>query len=202
MKMPSLNYDVSWARVVSDVLSPPMVWAMLALPIALRDAPTVRDGLGWATIYIWFVCILPLLYVAVMVKRGLITDIHLKVRHQRIKPFVLSIASTLIGIVMLTLADAPPIMRLFALFTLIQLTIIAMITLVWQISFHAISIGGAMVALGVMFSVVYGLLTLPLVLVVGAARLKLHRHTPAQVIAGSIIGMFVPFLLFALSAVS
>mgnify|MGYP002396171334 CR=1 FL=1 len=179
-----------------------MVWAMLALPIALRDAPTVRDGLGWATIYIWFVCILPLLYVAVMVKRGLITDIHLKLRHQRIKPFVLSIASTLIGVFMLILADAPPIMRLFALFTLIQLFIIAIITLVWQISFHAISIGGAMIALGVMFSVVYGLLTLPLVLIVGAARLKLHRHTPAQVIAGSVIGMCVPFLLFSLSTVS
>ena len=194
----SVNYEISWARIVSDVLSPPMVWAILSIPIALRDAPTTAHGIQWASIYIWFVCILPLIYIGFMVKRGYITDIHMKVREQRIRPFVISIASTLVGFFVLDLANAPDVMLLFTLFTLIQLVIIAGITLIWQISFHAISIGGATVALWVLFSAVLGLLTLPLVLIVGAARLNLNRHTPAQVLAGSLLGMVIPVLMFAL----
>jgi len=198
MKIASMEYNVSWARLVSDVFSPPMVWGMLAVPIALRDAPSTPQGIQWASIYIWFVCIVPLIYIAVMVKRGLITDMHMKVRQERIRPFIISIASTIVAFFALLLADAPQVMRLFTIFTLIQLILIAVITLIWQISFHAISIGGASVALWVLFSTLYGLLTLPLVVIVGAARLKLHRHTPMQVLAGSLLGMGVPVVMFAL----
>ncbi len=194
----SVNYEISWARIVSDVLSPPMVWAILSIPIALRDAPTTERGIQWASIYIWFVCILPLIYIGFMVKRGYITDIHMKVREQRIRPFIISIACTLVAFFVLDLAGAPDVMLLFTFFTLIQLVIIAGITMIWQISFHAISIGGATIALWVLFSAVLGLLTIPLVLIVGAARLNLHRHTPAQVLAGSVLGMVIPVLMFAL----
>mgnify|MGYP001054769545 CR=1 FL=1 len=200
MKISALNYDISWERIVSDILSPPMVWALMAVPIALRDSPTTSQGIEWASIYIWFVCISPLIYIGIMVKRGRITDMHMKVRGERIKPFLVSIASTLIAFFVLTLSNASDVVLLFTLFTLVQLILIAGITLKWQISFHAISIGGATVALWVLFSTLYGMLTLPLVIVVGAARLRLHRHTPAQVVAGSILGMLVPVLLFAIFA--
>jgi len=182
--------------LVSDILSPPVVWALLAFPIAFRDAASQSQALTWALVYIALVCILPIIYIALMVRRGTITDIHMRVRTQRIRPFLVSIICTAIAWGILRLMGAPAVMPAFALFSMVQLAIMLAITFVWQISIHAISISGATVALAILFGAIPALLTAPLVLLVGAARIKLERHTPAQVIVGTCVGFAVPLLMF------
>ncbi|GAB4515779.1 MAG: hypothetical protein OHK0046_19730 [Anaerolineae bacterium] len=187
---------MSWARVVSDIFSPPVVWGVFAVFIALLDAPTNQHAFLWASVYILMVCMLPVMYIAVMVKRGEITDIHMRVREQRIKPFLVSIACTILAWLTLRYLGAPRVVPLFVLFSLAQLLIMAVITLVWQISVHAICITGLSVATAAFFGWLPALLTLPLIPLVGAARLKLKRHTLAQVVAGSVVGAVVTGLLF------
>jgi membrane-associated phospholipid phosphatase len=196
-----VQYNISWARLVSDILSPPVVWGSLAFPIALRDAPSQSEALTWATVYILLVCVLPIMYIALMVRCGRITDIHMQVRQQRLIPFLISIACTAVAWFTLRLMGAPPVVPMFVLYCLIQLALIAGITLVWQISVHAMSISGAAIAAGALFGLGPALLTLPLVFLVGAARLKLRRHTPAQVVAGTVIGVITPLILFVFIAV-
>jgi hypothetical protein len=191
-----LSDKLSWARLVSNILSPPVIWAIMAFPIAFRDAPSREQALAWAAIYCLLVCLLPLLYVALMVRRGRISDIHMQFRQQRIRPFVVSIICTTIAWWTLRFMGAPPVVPLFALFSLVQIAVVAVITLVWQISMHAMSITGAVVAAGAFFGVVPALILLPLIILVSAARLKLQRHTPAQVVAGALVGVIVPLLLF------
>ncbi len=193
-----MNYSISWARLVSDILSPPMVWGAFAFPIALRDAETQEQAILWAAVYIVLVCLLPVIYIAIMVKRGDITDIHMRVREQRTRPFLVSIACTGFAWFILRLMGAPAVVPLFALFSFILLTVMALITLVWQISVHAISITGVTVATAALYGLIPALLTIPLIILVGAARLKLKRHTPAQVIAGTFVGLIVPVILFSI----
>lgn len=187
---------LSWARLVSNLLSPPVIWAAMAFPIAFRYAETQQQAITWALIYCGLVCILPLVYVAVMVKRGRITDLHMKVRQQRMLPFIVSIVCTTIAWWVLRFMGAPSVLPLFALFSLAQIAVIAVITLVWQISMHAMSITGAVVAAFTFFGVVPALMLLPLIVLVGTARLKLERHTLAQIIGGAAVGLIVPLLLF------
>lgn len=196
MRISSLNYTISWARLVSDLLSPPVVWAAFAFPIALRDASSRSEALAWAAVYISLVCLLPIVYIAMMVKRGYISDIHMHVRRQRIIPLLVSIGCTAVAWWMLRLMGAPAVVPKFAMFSLVQLAVMTAITLVWQISIHAISITGITVATGALFGVLPALLTVPLIVLVGAARLHLKRHTPAQVIGGTVVGALVPVLLF------
>lgn len=198
MRIGTYEYDFSWARVVSDLFSPPVIWGVLALPIAFRDAESLNQAITWATVYIMLVCVLPIVYISAMVKLGKITDIHMKVRKQRILPFLISMISTSIAWLVLRLMGAPAIMPLLAMFSLVQLAVMLGITFVWQISVHAISISGATIAMWFFFGVIPAILTLPFIVLVGAARLKLRRHTPAQVIAGAMIGLMVPMLLFML----
>jgi hypothetical protein len=160
------------------------------------DAPTRDQAVIWAGIYIALACLAPVAYIAMMVKLGYITDIHIKVRQQRILPFLVSMGCTAVAWYVLRVMDAPPLTPSFALFSLIQLAIMALITLVWQISIHAVSISGAAVAIGALFGVIPALLALPLVALVGAARLKMRRHTLAQVIAGTLMGMILPAAFF------
>ncbi len=191
---------MGWPRLVSDVLSPPVVWGALALPIAFRDAPSQQQALLWAAIYISMVCVLPIVYIGWMVRQGRITDIHMQVREQRLRPFIVSLLCTTAAWWTLRFLGAPSVLPLLTLFTLIQIGLMALITLVWQISMHAMSIAGAAIAAGLLFGVVPGLLVMPLVLLVGAARLKLERHTPAQVIAGAALGVATPLLMFGMMA--
>lgn len=190
---------VAWARLVSDILSPPMVWGFLAFPIAFRDAPSREQAILWASTYILLVCALPIIYIALMVRRGKITDIHMKVREQRFRPFIVSLICTTIAWWTLRFMGAPPVLPIFALFSLVQIGTIALITTVWQISLHAMSISSAVITMAVLYGFIPALLTVPLVLLVSAARLKLKRHTPAQVIAGATLGMALPALILMIA---
>ncbi len=191
--------NMSWARLVSDLLSPPVVWAVMAFPIAFRDAKSEMQALTWAFVYGVLVCLLPMLYVAWKVHQGKITDLHMRVREQRIRPFLVSLLCTTIAWWVLRGLGAPPVVPLFALFSLIQLVVMTIISLVWQISVHAMSITGAMVAAFALFGPVWAVLILPLVVLVGAARLQLRRHTLSQVLAGSVLGLMIPIVLFVMS---
>jgi hypothetical protein len=188
-----------WARTVSDLLSPPVIWALLAFPIAMHDADTKGHAIMWALLYGTLVCWLPMLYVAWKVHNGTITDLHMQERAQRIRPLMVTMGAMLTAIAILLAFNAPRLLPMFAFFSLLQILIITVITFVWQISLHAMSIGGAVVTAGALFGPVPALALSPLVVVVGAARLKLHRHTLSQVIAGAAVGASMAMLLFTVT---
>src|SRR5690606_35250365 len=127
-------------------------------------------------------------YIAWMVKLGKITDLHIRVRQQRLRPFIVSLICTTLAWWTLRFLGAPPVVPQFVLFTLIQLAIVMVVTVGWQISVHAMSISGAMVAVGALYGWPAALLFSPLIPLVGAARITFKRHTFAQVIAGTAVG--------------
>ncbi len=186
-----------WARLVSDLCSPPMVWAVLVFPIAFRYAASRGQAITWALTFGVLVCLLPVLYIVWMVRRGKIGDIHMKERHERLRPFLVSILCTAVAWQILRMMGAPAMLPMVAVFSVVQLAIMTLITLVWQISMHTMSITGAIVATGIVFGPVSALVISPLVPLVGAARLKLHRHTLAQVIAGSLVGAIIPLIILS-----
>ncbi len=191
--------DIAWARLISNVLSPPVIWGVLAFPIALREADSREQAILWALTYTALVCVMPAIYIAVQVLRGEITDIHMRVRQQRVRPFLVSMLGTALAWSILRMMGAPALLPLFALVSLAQLVVMLLITLVWQISIHSMSITSAVIATGVLYGPGTALILCPLIALVGAARLKLQRHTLSQVIAGGVVGGAVT-LVMVLSA--
>jgi len=157
----------NWARLISDVCSPPVIWALLVFLIAFRYAASGAEAVFCAAVYLVLVCLLPALYIVWMVKHGYLTDIHMKVRSERLRPFLVSMACTASTWVILRLFGAPIVMPMMAAIMLAQLAVMTVITLVWQISMHAMSITGAVVAVGLLFGIVPALLVAPLVPLVG-----------------------------------
>ncbi len=187
-----------WARIVSDVFSPPVVWIALVIPIAIQFSDEVSQGLYWALLYSLFICVLPVLFIAYRVRTGKIGDIHMKERRERYKPLFVTLISTLCAWALLKAMGAPAALPLLAIISWVQLGIIALVTFYWQISMHAMGITGATMTIGMVFSVQTAILTVPIIMLVGAARLRLKRHTPAQVFAGALVGALVPTCLFLL----
>lgn len=182
------RYEPQWARVISDVVSPPVVWAIMTFPIAFRDAESNTRGILWAAIYVFMVCILPVLYIVWLVKRGHVTDIHLPRRQERIRPFLMTIACSIAVLGLFRLMNVSRTMDFYAMSTLLQVILLALITMIWQISIHTMSISGVVVTIGIWFSGLLALFLIPLVLVVSLARLQLGRHTVPQVVAGAALG--------------
>jgi hypothetical protein len=188
----------SWARIISDLVSPPVVWAVMVIPVAARYTDTPLQAAFWAILYSMFICVIPVGFIAWMVKRGKIGDIHMKERRERFRPLLVTIICTSIVWWLLRRLDAPAPFPLLALMTLVQVTFMMLVTFIWQISMHMMSIAGAAVVTGIIFSTSAAMTLIPIVMLVGAARLRLKRHTPAQVIAGTIMGALVPVLMLGL----
>lgn len=178
-----------WARLVSDMISPPVLWGLLAFPIAFRATANSMQAILWALAYGVLVCLMPMLYVAWQVRSGGIADLHMPNRHERIRPLLMGVAGAGIALILFLIDGAPRLMPLFTVSTLLQMLLITVITLWWQISIHTMSAAVAAVTIGVLYGALPGLLLVPLVILVGVARLKLDRHTPAQVVAGAVLGV-------------
>lgn len=191
--------DATWARVTSDILSPPVIWGVLAFPVAFRAAESIQQALVWALTYTALVCVMPAIYIGLNVWRGHISDIHIPIREQRIRPFVVSLIGTGIAWLVLSWMGAPALLPMFALFSLVQIGVMLLITIWWQISMHTMCITGAVVVTGALYGWLPMLLLTPLIPMVGAARLKLRRHTVAEVVAGFVVGGSITLVMTLIS---
>jgi membrane-associated phospholipid phosphatase len=123
-----------------------------------------------------------------------VTDLHLRVREQRIQPLLVTIACGGLGWLVLTLAPAPPALSTIAAALWLQTTAILAITLRWKISVHTAAAAGATtVAWALLGTALPFPLTVPLI---AWARIRLDRHTLPQTLVGALLG-FIVFLMAA-----
>jgi hypothetical protein len=184
------------ARLVTEVLAPAPTVAVLVLLVAWHSTPTVFEALRWGALTALFVSVLPFLYILRGVRRGGLTDHHVGVRQQRTVPLLVGVASMLVGLILLGLWDAPRDLVALVAAAAAGLGVALLVTLVWKLSIHAAVVAGAVAVL----VLVYGaplLLLAPLVPLVCWARIAVRDHTPAQTVAGGVLGATVAAVIFA-----
>ncbi|MFI8385042.1 phosphatase PAP2 family protein [Streptomyces sp. NPDC085540] len=174
------------ARILSDVLAPAHLVVALLLFVGWHGT-TAWTGLGWGLFAACFCGVVPIGIIALGVRRGALTDQHVRVRRQRLVPMALSLVSVLAGVTLLHLLGAPREVFALVVAMLVGLVSSLLVTLVWQISIHMSVAGGAVMIL----LLVLGPRVLPAVLIAAAvawSRLVLEAHTPAQLLAGTALG--------------
>lgn len=185
---------VRTARVFSNIISPPVMFAGLGLAIAWYELP-FWQGLAWAAIYGFWVSLVPILFVVQRLRSGKISDLHMNTTQERRLPYVVSVGGSLVALAINCLFDGPQMLLCLSVFSIIELGILSLINDFWKISIHSASISAAAVIVALVYGLGYGLLLLPLVIVVIWLRLFLRRHTVAQVAAGVALGTMAPLLL-------
>jgi membrane-associated phospholipid phosphatase len=182
------------ARLITDVLAPANILMALFILVGWQASGGVRGALwGLATAV---VCAgLPLGVVLVGVRRHWWTDVHVRVRSQRMVPLLVAILADLAGLGLLFLARAPRPLTALVLAVLCGLVLGLAITMVWKISGHTGGAGAAVVVL----AATYGpwlLAALLVVALVGWARVACRDHTPAQVAGGFLLGVAAACAVF------
>lgn len=186
--------SVRTARTFSNIISPPVMFAGLGLALSWRSHP-FWEGLLWAVIFGFWVSLMPILFVVYRLQTGKISDLHMNTTQERRLPYLVSVFGTLAALTIVILFDGPDLLLCLSVFSAIELSILGLINDFWKISIHTASISATAVIVSLVYGLGFGLLLLPLVLLVTWLRLYLRRHTITQVGAGLALGIAAPLLL-------
>ena len=176
-----------WEGLLSDAYSPPVV----AFPINVLAAWLAGGGVAWWLAGLHFVlgALMPLLDIVWSLYTGRIADIHLPNRKDRIRPFVISVIGAAVTLLVFWRVEAPAILIAVAAGGLLQNVGLMAVTTVWQISVHGAAAAALATLVGLGLGTAPGVLAVVMLGLVGWARIRLDRHTPAQVVAGAFVGL-------------
>jgi membrane-associated phospholipid phosphatase len=174
------------ARYISDFLSPPVLAAASLIMVALFAG----SALVWKSICIFLsiAVVLPTLYVFWLVRKKFVSDFHMPIRSQRIRPMIFMMVSGVVSVIALIQLHPPRFLIVIGLAACLQLIVIFVITLKWKISGHAAAVSTFSALCILLFGSLAGYVFV-LIPVVIWARLRLKRHTPMQTLAGTILGL-------------
>ncbi|MFD9129012.1 hypothetical protein [Kitasatospora sp. NPDC059571] len=184
------------ARIVTDVLAPANLVIGLLLLVGRHSRPGWA-GPGWGLLAALFCGILPISLILWGVRRGALTDKHIRVRRQRVLPMAASLLCVLAGLALLRGLGAPAEVVALVVAMLVGLVSSLAVTVRWQISIHNSVAGGTALVLALVFGPWAGIAAAAGAAAIGWSRLVLKAHTPAQVLAGTALGG-VSALVFAL----
>lgn len=184
-----------FAQFFSGLLHP-LVMPLYATLLMLLATPlglvlTNKAMFFLITIVFLSTCLLPLLFVIVLHKIGLISSLAMRKRKERIIPLLLGAFMCYVSYTLLL-----RIVRLHPLFPKIFfalavfLLLLTLVTQFWKISLHMAAIGG-LFAIVFIFSYHSWLLLLVVLLsgLLGTCRLWLRAHNSAQVYGGFCLGV-------------
>ncbi|MFD3682330.1 hypothetical protein [Streptomyces sp. NPDC058613] len=174
------------ARIISDVLAPANLVVAQLLLIGQHGTGSAA-GLGWGLLAALFCGVVPLGIITLGVRRGTLTDQHIRVRRQRVVPMALSLVSVAAGITLLRVLGAPADVFALVVAMLVGLGSSLLVTIGWQISIHMSVATGTVMILFLVFGPA-ALPAAPGAAAIGWSRLVLRAHTPAQLLAGAALG--------------
>ncbi len=189
--------------VISEISSPVVGASATQIAASLDVDPTVH-GLVLGVAALTFACALPLAVVLLMVRRGHVTDHHIRVREQRPLPLAVGMASTTCGIGLLVLIDAPGELLAVVISMLIGLAVALLISLRWKASIHLAVWCGSVSVMSAIASP-WWLTAFAAAPAIAWARVTIKDHTWPQTLGGAAFGTAVatvtlPLLLRAWGA--
>lgn len=184
----SKDISVKTARMLSNIFSPPVINTILGLLVALTVLPLLQ-GLFWGFTYGLLISMLTMVAVIYMLKTGRATDLHLTESAQRHFPYLVSIIGSVAIILLINRFNGPALLGSLAVGTMITLIILLIVNIFWLISSHMASVTLAALFVAAAFGPVYGVIMIPLVVLVFIIRYYLRRHTVYQLVAGMMVGV-------------
>lgn len=183
------GWDVHLALWIKQIASPP-VTAMIGV-ILVGFLLSTAEAWLWVLCYALLTAVVPSLYVLVLYQRGVVSDIHLRIRSERVRPTLVTLAAAVAMWFWLYAENGPALLTALAGANVVQTMLFFAITLRWKISAHTAS--AAMLAVLAAWGLT-GIAAAPIVLsvpLIAWSRVRLEDHTPAQTVLGAVLGSLI-----------
>ncbi len=182
------------AYAVAEVFSPVAVFVATLACVAIGAADTVWLGLRDASVAVLFFAAAPYGMVALGVRRGRLSDLHVRRRSDRPVVLTIVLVSMAVGWWVLRMLGASGELRGLIAAILVMTLVALLVTLVWKISLHGASSGLAVTALVLTFGRALLLAGLAVV-AIGWARVTMGDHTVPQFVTGVALGVLAALLV-------
>ncbi len=181
------------ARFISTLFVPPsftiIIFTIFAFTLESEPSKQIVTILNALV----FGFIAPIALFLILRKKGRLADQDASIKEERTIPFLIAIIFYLIGLWVMIKYDLNIISIAFW-FCYISNTIITIfINKFWKISAHAMGAAGPFAALVFVFGWI-GIILLPIVILVGWARIELKCHKLTQVLAGILLASFSVYI--------
>jgi membrane-associated phospholipid phosphatase len=189
----NLFYSHKLVRIISTVFVPPSFTIIIYTLFAFQLESEPSKQAATILIALVFGFISPIALFLILRKKGKLADQDASIKEERTIPFLIAIVFYLIGL-MLMIKYQLNIISIAFWFCYISNTVITIfINKVWKISAHAMGAAGPFSAMVFTFGWI-GILLLPIVILVGWARIELKCHTLCQVVVGVLLAFVSVYL--------
>jgi membrane-associated phospholipid phosphatase len=172
------------ARAISVVGAPPLMMLPLVALAGWYSEAGGRPLMNGALTMVASTAMLPCLFVYIAYRAGFVTSPDLPRRSERLQPAVFAALCAVAAYPLLRYVEAPLVfLRLDGALAL-QMIFLATVTIWWKISYHAGTAAGLALVAFAWGGMATALPFAMLALTIGWARVRLGRHTIAQVFAG------------------
>ena len=158
------------ARAVSIVGAPPVLIVPLIAFAAWYSEESGPPIVRGAITFFLATALVPCLFIYGMFRAGKVSNPGLPRRSERLQPAIFAVVCALAAYPVLRTIGAAQVYVQLDAGLLLQMVVLAIVTIWWKISYHAAGAAGLTLAM--------------LALLIGWARVRLDRHTPMQVAAG------------------
>jgi hypothetical protein len=207
MRQVPLDFDsnsrtglIRFARLLSDILSPPAAFAAAGLVTGWLDHRSL-SGLMWGALYGFLASLVPVLFVVWAYKRGLVSDMHMSDPRERQVPYLIGLAGAALSWYLVgRFADGPLLQGLIACH-IVLLIALALWNLFKLVSAHVASLTAIALYFILVGYTAAGLVLAPVVAMMFYVRHYLRRHTMSELVLGLVTGVLAVAVLLLVGAV-
>jgi len=183
------------AKAISYIFDGSVISVPIFLVICLMIVDNKVEAVVWAFICLLFGTVIPYLYISLLYRNKEIDDMHIPNREDRIKPMLVSFASYTMCLVILYVLEGPLFLKSIFAVSVVSTVIFTIITYFWKISLHISWITFVVITFNILFGK-WMLLMVPLIPVIGWARVRIKKHTINQVIFGIGVSTVTSVLIY------
>lgn len=204
MPEPIKGVAATLATIISWVMVPllmPVISCLLILGVSEYRDMAADDKLAIIMVVTGLNTLLPMILIAVLRSLGVVRDIGLNSRRERLVPYIITIIGLGCTVVFLRLQGAPEWMWATYLGAAVASGICCVVNFWWKISAHATGASGLIATLvitgmyGNATHITWWIFGAALITgLMGSARVFLRRHTDLQVLAGYVVGFLSVYL--------
>ncbi len=185
-----------FAKIVSYIFDGSYISIPAYFILNLYMLKTYKEILLWTFLCILFGSLIPFIFILILYKKKKINDLHVPKREERIKPTLVTLVSYMLGFFVFYIFKSPVYLKAMFFGSFLTAIVLILITYFWKISFHTSWITFFSITYYVIFGK-WALFFIALIPLVGWARVKIKRHTIAQVICGSAVTIITAFFSYS-----
>ena len=182
------------ARIVSMLLSPPIILFPAPFVLVFRKTHDFMTALRWTAISDVFLFIM-IVFVMYGTYEGFFSNFDVSDKKERPGLFLGGTIVTLLYFISLVFLNAPKILIILVVGILFGIIVIGVLSNWFKTSIHTATIS----AFSLSLVILYGLNYLPalfLIPLMAWSRIKTKKHTPSEVLVGGIVGIVSAIIIY------